>query len=152
VRVLVDTSLLIEGERRQFDLGTWAERYDHEILICDAGVTEYLAGRPVKDEAKAARFDAYWQSFLALLPSVPLDREVCERAGDLLANARQKGNTLPLGDGLHGAVAELEGLHVATTDVYHFGALGLAAFNPLENPSGEAAAGQSVEPDEAPQG
>jgi predicted nucleic acid-binding protein len=133
MRVLIDTSLLVEGERRRFDLGLWAESGGHEVLICDAGVAEFLAGRPVKDQDKAARFDAYWKSFLSALPSVPLDREVCERAGELLAQARKAGKTVPLGDGLHGAVADLEGLHIATIDTEHFSALGVSAFNPLKD-------------------
>lgn len=137
MRVLLDSTVLMEGERLRFDLGAWARQHHHEILICDAGVTEYLAGRPVKDTGKEARFEAYWSSFLSLLPSVPLDREVCERAGHLLAQARRSGKTVPLGDGLHGAVADLEGLTVATVDTSHYDDLGVPAFNPLKNPSGE---------------
>ena len=100
-------------------------------------MTEYLAGRPVKDAGKEARFVAYWKSFLSLLPSVPLDREVCERAGELLAKARKSGKTVPLGDGLHGAVADLEGLSVATVDTNHFDDLKVSAFNPLKDASGK---------------
>jgi len=55
----------------------------------------------------------------------------------LLADARKRGKTVPLGDGLHGAVAELEGLAVATMDTNHFADLNVAAFNPLKNPSGK---------------
>lgn len=121
------------------DLGEWAARYGHEILICDAGVTEYLCGEPVKDKGKQARFHAFWESFVSKIPSVPLDREICERAGRLLAQARKKGRTVPVGDGLHAAVAELEGLIVATLDTAHFKDLGVAAFNPIKNPSGEEA-------------
>jgi predicted nucleic acid-binding protein len=39
---------------------------------------------------------------------------------------------VPLGDGLHAAVAELEDLIVATVDVDHFKALGVRAVNPLK--------------------
>ena len=113
MRVLLDSTVLMEGERQRFDLGAWARHHRHEILICDAGVTEYLAGRPVKDAGKEARFLAYWSSFLSVLPSVPL------------------------GDGLHGAVADLEGLTVATMDTNHYDDLGIPAFNPLNDPSGK---------------
>jgi predicted nucleic acid-binding protein len=63
---------------------------------------------------------------------VSLDHEVCEKAGELIAQARRAGKTVPLGDGLHGAGAFLEGLIVATTDLDHFKALGVAAINPME--------------------
>ena len=87
--------------------------------------------------ARLARFQSFWESFVSLIPSVPLDREICECAGRLLAGARRAGKTVPLGDGLHGGVAEIEGLTVATIDTNHFADLGVAAFNPLENPSGK---------------
>jgi predicted nucleic acid-binding protein len=39
---------------------------------------------------------------------------------------------VPLGDGLHAAVAELEDLTVATVDVDHFKSLGVPSVNPLK--------------------
>jgi len=134
-RILLDSTLLVEGEREQFDLGTWALTHDHEILICDAGVVEYLAGCPVKDRGKEARWRRYWETFVSQLPSVALDRAVCEKAGELLADARRVGKTVPLGDGLHGAVAVLEHLQVATVDTDHFDDLGVKNINPLTKPA-----------------
>jgi predicted nucleic acid-binding protein len=132
MRVLLDTSLLVEGERRNFDLGKWVVAGRHEVLICDATVAEYIAGKPLKDAGKAQRWQSYWDSFVSLLDSVPLDHQVCEKAGELMADARRAGKTVPLGDGLHAAVAELEDLTVATVDVAHFKALGVRALNPLK--------------------
>jgi predicted nucleic acid-binding protein len=132
MRILIDTSLLIEGERRNFDLGKWVAAARHEVFICDATVAEYIAGRPLSDEGKEQRWRNYWDSFVSLLESVPLDHQVCEKAGELLAIARRAGTTLPLGDGLHAAVAELEDLTVATLDVSHFKTLGVRAINPLQ--------------------
>lgn len=133
MRILIDSSLLVEGERRNFDLGDWVRKEGHEILICDATVAEYLAGRPMKDTGKIKRWQGYWDTFVSLLPSVPLDREVCEKAGELVAAARREGKTIPLGDGFHGAVAILEHLTIATTDTEHFKALGISAVNPLHD-------------------
>jgi predicted nucleic acid-binding protein len=132
MRILLDTSLLVEGERRNFDLGKWVVASQHEVFICDATVAEYIAGKPLKDPGKEQRWQNYWDSFVALLESVPLDHQVCEKAGELLANARRAGKTVPLGDGFHAAVAELEGLTVATIDLTHFKALGVRAINPLK--------------------
>ena len=36
MRILIDTSLLVEGERRNFDLGEWVVAARHEVFICDA--------------------------------------------------------------------------------------------------------------------
>lgn len=132
MRILLDTSLLVEGERRNFDLGKWVVAGRHEVLICDATVAEYIAGKPVKDASKEQRWQNYWDSFVSLLESVPLDHQICEKAGEMLANARRSGRTVPLGDGLHAAVAELEDLTVATVDESHFKALGVRAVNPLK--------------------
>ena len=54
MKVLIDTSILIEAERRRFDLGGWLQEAE-EVHICDATVTEYLAGQPLKDESKRWR-------------------------------------------------------------------------------------------------
>jgi predicted nucleic acid-binding protein len=132
MRVLIDASLLVEGERRNFDLGKWVVAAQHEIFICDATVAEYIAGKPLADAGKEKRWQNYWDSFVSRLESVPLDHEVCEKAGELMAGARRAGKTVPLGDGLHAAVAELEDLTVATVDVDHFKALGVRAVNPIE--------------------
>ena len=127
MRFLVDTFILIEAERQNFDLGRWLQNAE-EVHICDATVTEYLAGQPLKDEGKRKRWREFWTSLD--LPSKPLTRQVCEQAAALLVLARSKGRTVPLGDGLHAAVAELHGLEVLT-DVDDFSAMGVKARNPL---------------------
>jgi predicted nucleic acid-binding protein len=131
MRILLDTSLLVEGERRNFDLGDWVVAARHEVFICDATVAEYIPGKPLKDPGKEQRWQNYWDSFVSRWDSVPLDHQVCERAGELLADARRAGKTVPLGDGLHAAVADLEDLTVVTVDVDPFKALGVRAVNPL---------------------
>jgi len=132
VRILIDTSLLVEGERRKFDLGKWVVAARHEVLICDATIAEYIAGKPVKDAGKEQRWRNYWDTFVSQLDSVPLDHQICRRAGEMLAEARRAGKTVSLGDGFHAAVAELEDLTVATADLEHFKALGARAVNPLK--------------------
>ncbi len=132
MRILIDTSLLVEGERRKFDLGKWVVAGRHEVFICDATIAEYIAGKPLKDSGKEQRWQNYWDSFVSLLESVPLDPQICRRAGEMLAEARSAGKTVSLGDGFHAAVAELEDLTVATADLDHFKALGARAVNPLK--------------------
>ncbi len=48
MKFLIDTSILVEAERANFDLGTWVAAAE-EVWICDATVAEYLAGEPAKD-------------------------------------------------------------------------------------------------------
>ena len=138
MRALLDTSVLIEAERRNFELDQWVEQHQAEVVICDATVAEFLAGEPIKDAGKRKRFREFWETVGSQVPSFPLDRAVCERAGALLLLARTKRRTVPLGDALHGAVAELEGLTVLTVDTEHFKALGVPVLNPMARlPEGE---------------
>ena len=137
MRILIDTTLLIEAERRRFDLASWGEDLE-ECWICDAGITEFMAGEPAKDVHQIRRFHETWESQISLLPSVGLTREICEQAGRLISAARRRGYPVNLGDGLHAAAAQSQGLTVATADTDHFRHLGVPCFNPLEQPSVQA--------------
>lgn len=128
MKYLADTSVLIHAERENFDLGLWLSP-DDEIFICGATVAEFLAGQPLKDEGRRKRWREFWESLA--IPVRPLNAQVCQQAGALLFLARTRGKTVPLGDGLHAAVAELDGLKVLTTDTEHFSHMGVTALNPL---------------------
>ncbi len=97
MRILIDTSVLVEGERLNFDLGEWVVASRHEVFICDATIAEYIAGKPLKDAGKEQRGQNYWESFVFLLESVPMNHQVCEKADELLAAAQRAGKTVPLG-------------------------------------------------------
>jgi predicted nucleic acid-binding protein len=130
-KALIDTSVLIEAERRHFDLAVWGEQME-EVAICDATIAEFLAGEPAKDASKLKRFLEFWETLVSTLPSMKVDRNVCQEAGRMIAAARRHGFTANLGDGLHAAAASLNGWPVATIDTDHFRHLGVACFNPLE--------------------
>jgi predicted nucleic acid-binding protein len=129
MKYLADTSVLIHAEREDFDFGLWLSP-DDEVFICGATAAEFLAGQPLKDEGKRKRWREFWESLD--IPIRPLTNEVCQQAGELIFLARSKGRTVPLGDGLHAAVAELDGLKVLTTDTDHFSDMGITAINPLK--------------------
>ena len=71
MRILLDTSLLVEGERRNFDLGKWVAAARHEVLICDATVAEYLAGKPWTDAGKEQRWQNAQQEEMPVLEQKP---------------------------------------------------------------------------------
>src|SRR5205085_10645504 len=111
-------------------LGQWVETQNaEEVFICDVGIAEFPAGEPIGDENKRTRFLDFWSSFVSKLPSLPLDRKVCERAGALLFIASTRRRTVPL-DALHGAVAQIASLEVLCTDTEHFSAMGIPARDP----------------------
>ena len=128
MELLIDSCLLMEAERGRYALPEIDDKIE-AVWICDAGVAEFLAGQPVKDEGKRKRWREFWD-YLSQMPSLPLDRAACERAGELSYLARTKGFTVPLGDALHAGVADLHGLKVATLDVEDFKAMGIEPMNP----------------------
>jgi predicted nucleic acid-binding protein len=130
MRVLLDTTLLIEAERRRFDLAAWAAGVE-EICICDAGIAEFLAGEPVKDPDRLRRFQSFWERVVSAVPSLEITREICQEAGRMIAAARARGYTVNLGDGLQGSAAKSQALTVATIDTNHFQHLGVPCFNPV---------------------
>jgi predicted nucleic acid-binding protein len=130
MNLLIDTCLLVEAEREDFDLGT-LEKVADAIWICDATYVEYLQGQPVKDEGKRRRWRDFLESVVESMPSLPLDRASCELAGSLMHQARQNGHTVNLGDGLHAGVAKLHNLTVATIDEAHFKQMGIPTINPM---------------------
>ncbi len=134
MRVLIDTTLLVEAERARFDLAAWGAGVE-EICICDAGVAEFLAGEPVKDPDKLRRFHAFWEKVVSVLPSLEITREICQEAGRMIAAARARGYTVNLGDGLQAAAARSQALTVATTDTDHFHHLGVPCVNPMRRPA-----------------
>ncbi len=137
MRVLIDTTLLVEAERTRFDLASWGAGVE-EICICDAGIAEFLAGEPAKDPDKLRRFHLFWERIVSALPSLEMTREICQEAGRMIAAARARGYTVNLGDGFQGAAARSQALTVATIDTDHFEHLGVPCFNPMRRPTARA--------------
>jgi len=92
MRILIDTSLLVEGERRSFDLGKWVVAGRHEVFICDATVAEYIAGKPLKEAGKEqrCRIIGIRLIFAARLRAARIIK-YAKKAGELLADARRAG-------------------------------------------------------------
>ena len=133
--LLIDTSVLVEWERGRLDLPAWLLARNEPPVICDATRTEFLAGQPLTDAGKRLRFDRFVSDVLNRLPSLPLSREVCDKAAARLVLARSKGRTVPLGDALHAGAADHAGATVVSMDTEHFRDMGLDAVNPSEHPA-----------------
>jgi len=66
MRILIDTSLLVEGERRNFDLGKWVVAARHEVFICDATVAN-TSRAAVEGRGQGTTLAELWNSFVSLL-------------------------------------------------------------------------------------
>ena len=141
MRCLLDTSILIEAEKKQFDLAEWVLAKRATIWLCDTTITEFLVGRPCKDSRRQSNFDEFFTKTVARYARLPVTGEDFIAAGQALNAARCRGWTLPLGDGLHAAVAKAYHLTVLTKDSEHFKQLGANPINPLlEHPPRHAPA------------
>lgn len=130
--LLLDTSVLVESEREQFDLRAWLTEIDEPVYVCDATRVEFLAGEPLKDAGKRLRFRRFVERTLSLFPCLPLSADACVQAAARIVVARSRGRTVPLGDALHAGVADAFGLEVVTIDTQHFADMGLSSVNPLK--------------------
>ena len=66
---------------------------------------------------------------LSRLETIPIDRTIADRAGDLIRRAHSQGRTLHLGDALIAATASRCGLTLITLNVSHFSGLGLSLYS-----------------------
>jgi predicted nucleic acid-binding protein len=63
---------------------------------------------------------------------LPVDTEVARRWGEVTAQARSQGVTIPAVDGLIAATALRHGLHLMTRNGRHFAATGVPVIDPWE--------------------
>jgi len=101
MRILIDTSLLVEGSGEIFDLGRWLGRRPHEVLF----VTPQSP-----NTSRASLGDGFGQAttlartigirLFSLLESVPLDSPSLRKGGGIAGWRPSCGKTVPLGDGL----------------------------------------------------
>lgn len=64
---------------------------------------------------------------------LPIDRETAHLWGELTAEARSRGEAVPVIDGLIAATAMQHGFTVVTRNTKHFMELGVPVFNPWES-------------------
>lgn len=110
--VLIDTSAWVEffrGTSQTADLV--AELIEAgRAAICGVTYYELLQGAKSDDE------ESRLTHALSALPYMEITRNVWIRAGNLSADLRKKGITLPLSDLVMGAVALEQNFHVLTLD------------------------------------
>jgi predicted nucleic acid-binding protein len=70
---------------------------------------------------------------LSRMETVPVDRAIADRAGDLIRRAHGQGHTLHLGDALIAATAARRGLTLITLNTGHFTRLGVSLYPILEH-------------------
>jgi predicted nucleic acid-binding protein len=131
-RWLLDSDVLIEGERGHPAFGRWIKT-PGEYATADIIRAEFLLGvHAVPDPAKRQRGDQFYRDRIARIPSFPNEPADYETAARMAGEARRLGRGKPsLADGLLGAIALRTGAVVATQNLKDFEAMGIPSENPL---------------------
>jgi predicted nucleic acid-binding protein len=131
-RWLIDSDVLIEGERGNPAFGQWL-KIPGEFATADIIRAEFLLGvQAVADPAKRQRGDQFYRDRIATIPSLANETSDHEVAARMAGEARRLGRGKPsLADALLGAIALRCGATVATQNLKDFAAMGIAAENPL---------------------
>jgi predicted nucleic acid-binding protein len=133
-RWLIDSDVLIEGERGNPAFGQWIAT-PGEYATADIIRAEFLLGvHAVTDTAKRQRGDQFYRDRIAPIPSFASESADYETAARMAGEARRLGRGKPsLADALLGAIALRLGAVVATQNLKDFAAIGIVAENPLAN-------------------
>ena len=129
---IVDTDILIEGERGHAAFVPWLEGAE-AVATADVVRGEFLIGaHAVADTVLRQRGLQFYSERIAGLPSFASEPADYAKAAELAGTARRTGQGKPgLIDGLIAAVALRTGAKVATQNTKDFTAMGCPCANPL---------------------
>ncbi len=138
---LLDTNVVSEWVKPQPDprVADWLVRADEESVFLSVitfgeirqGI-ELLAPGRRRDQLSAWLQDELPSRFGGRI--LPLDREIAEAWGVVMARGRKAGASLSTMDAFIAATAAVHGLALVTRDVRDFAAVGIALVNPWEEP------------------
>jgi tRNA(fMet)-specific endonuclease VapC len=115
-RVILDASLLIDGERDRLDVSAAVDE-DDDAVVPAIAVAEFLVGvRLAVTEGQRYERQAFLDGVLAAASVVDYTREVAERHAELLAHVRRAGTTRGAHDLIVAATAVATKRTVVTTD------------------------------------
>lgn len=129
---IIDTDLLIEGERGNRRFLDWLANVD-SVATADVVRGEFLIGvHSVGDEGLRARGMEFYSDRISKLSSLPCEPSDFAKGAMLAGEARRGGRGSPsLIDGLIAAIAIRTGATVATRNTTDFAAMGCPCANPL---------------------
>lgn len=134
---LLDTNVLSEVRRPSPDANVlrWLDVLDEDrAFLSVVTIAELRRGISLMDTGLRRDALAAWISndlpnrFAARI--VPIDAQIAEQWGDLMAATRRQGLALSVMDGFLAATALVSGLIVATRNTKDFAPVGIPVFNP----------------------
>ena len=120
---VVDSGILIRHLRGQRSLVRLLRELGRkqDLAISAVTRTEIWAGA-LEGQAYTTR------RLLGRLQTIPVDRDIADRAGDLIRRTHEQGRTLHMADGLIAATAIQQGMTLVTLNVRHFAGLGVRLY------------------------
>jgi predicted nucleic acid-binding protein len=120
--VILDTSVLIEAERREFDIDKFTEHREEEIFgLSVITVAELLHGVHRADSTKRRlKRSAYVEKVIESFPIYKFDISIARIYAELWSDLRSKGIQIGAHDLIIGATALSHGFSVATYNIKHF--------------------------------
>ena len=120
--VILDTSVLIEAERREFEIDTFTENREEEIFgLSVISVAELLHGVHRADSTKRRlKRGAYVEKVIELFPIYAFEISIARIYAELCSDLSKRGVQIGSHDLIIGSTALSLGFSVATFNRRHF--------------------------------
>lgn len=119
--IILDTDVIIRGERETFDLNRWlASQTDEDIQIAAITVAELWHGVERASSAYRVERQDYIRKILALVKILPYTEETALEHARIWAELESSGKMIGFYDLIVAATALERGSAVATFNVRHF--------------------------------
>jgi tRNA(fMet)-specific endonuclease VapC len=120
--VILDTSVLIEAERRKLEIDTFTENREEEIFgLSVITVAELLHGVHRADSTRRRlKRSAYVEKVIELFPIYVFDISIGRIYAELWSDLSKKGIQIGAHDLIIGSTALTLGFSVATVNIRHF--------------------------------
>jgi tRNA(fMet)-specific endonuclease VapC len=120
--VILDTSVLIEAERRKFEIDAFTENREEEIFgLSVITVAELLHGVHRADSTRRRlKRSAYVEKVIELFPIYVFDISIGRIYAELWSDLSKKGIQIGAHDLIIGSTALTLGFSVATFNIRHF--------------------------------
>ncbi len=120
--VILDTSVLIEAERQDFDIDKFTENRDEEIFgLSVISVAELLHGVHRADSMKRRlKRSAYVEKIIELFPIYAFEMSIARIYAELWSDLSKKGIQIGAHDLIIGSTALSLGFSVATFNIRYF--------------------------------
>jgi len=120
--IILDTSVLIEAERRNFEIDKFTENREEEIFgLSVITVSELLHGVHRADSAiRRLKRSAYVEKAIELFPIYVFELSIARIYAELWSDLAKKGIQIGAHDLIIGSTALSLGFSVATYNIRHF--------------------------------